>query len=197
MLPDFPRIKAKALRVLTLIMRQQAQADPLLQIPRTEIHFEGNRFSNRDASGHLRESAYTSIGAKSTTSRVEIINKGVFAFLESNKQVAEEMKNQAAKMVVETLSKITTKSGNVVDNSGKPFTFDSYLRALESIQIDFDDDGKPNELSFVTHPDMAPRIKEVMEQAMASPENRKRLEDLYERKRKEWNDRESNRKLVN
>ena len=196
MLPDFPRIKAKALRSLTLVMRQQAKDDPLLQIPRSEIHFEGNRFAQRDASGHLRASEYTAIDAKSVVNRADIINKGIFAFLEQNKKAAEDMKNQAAKMVIDTLGKITQQSGNIVDNGGKPFTFDSYIRALENVQIDFDDDGKPHQLSFVTHPDMAPKIKEVMEQALALPENRKRVDDLYARKRKEWNDRESNRKLV-
>ena len=83
------------------------------------------------------ESSYTPIEAKTTVQRADIIKKGIAAFLEPNKQAAEEMKNQAAKMVIETLGKMTKETGNIVDNGGKPFTFDSYLQALEAIRNRF------------------------------------------------------------
>jgi len=177
-------------------MRQQAQADPLLQIPKKEIHFEGNRMSNRDASGHLHETAYTRIEAKATVKHADIIEKGVFAFLEPNKHAADEMRDQAAKMAIDTLSMMTQSVGNVVDNGNKPFTFDTYLQALDTVQMDFDDAGVPQGLTWVTHPDAAPKIQAVVEEALKSPENQKRLKDLHARKKKEWDDRESHRKLV-
>jgi len=45
-------------------------------------------------------------------------------------------------------------------------------------------------------PNLGAKLKEKLPEWEANSEYKKRFEDLIERKRKEWNDRESNRKLV-
>jgi hypothetical protein len=173
MLPDFPRVKSKLGKALTRLIRKAAQNDPLLQIPRTTIHFEGDKFSNRDLHGRLHEAAYTPIEASVTVKREDIITLGIMAYVRSSLQAAETMKEQASKMMIETMTKAVQEIGNVVDNGGRPFDFEALLRALEKVQIDFDDEGKANMPSVVLHPDQMEKMRN--DKQWTNPDNQKRI----------------------
>ena len=92
----------------------------------------------------------------------------------------------------------TARVGNQVDAGGAPFSADLYFEMLEKLQIDFDDLGEPDTggARLVMHPDMAERVIPLMKAWEADETFQQRYRDLMLRKRDEWRDRESNRKLV-
>ncbi len=93
-------------------------------------------------------------------------------------------------------SEATARVGNQVDAGGAPFSADFYFQLW--LQVDFDELGRPDTAStrMVMHPDMAERVIPVMQQWESDETFQRRYRDLMLRKRDEWRDRESNRKLV-
>jgi len=110
-------------------------------------------------------------------------------------QLADEMASQIGGHLYSSLNETLEKAGQVVDGKGKPFDIETFFVGLESIQMEFDKDGKHN-LSFAIPPELGPRVKAVLEQAESDPATRKRHDELMARKWMEWRDREATRKLV-
>ncbi|WPU91864.1 hypothetical protein SNE25_21340 [Mucilaginibacter sabulilitoris] len=70
--------------------------------------------------------------------------------------------------------------------------FDLYRR----ITLDFYHDGQPHELAMFSGPQMTEAYHRIMERIAAEPELKKEFAEIIDLKRKQWNVRESNRKLV-
>jgi len=196
MLPDFPKIKEKLKEAINRYLQNLVRQEPFLSQIRVEHHFEGNRMSSGTEDGELDQSEYKEISGEFSIKKEDIIAKGPMAFIENVYNTAEEIKKQKAKLVFEKLKEVTDKTGNVVNGKGQPFTFDLFIEMLEKIWIDFDDQGKPLLPTVVVSPELGAKLKEKLPEWESNPEYKERFEDLIERKRKEWNDRESNRKLV-
>ena len=69
------------------------------------------------------------------------------------------------------------------------------LQALEAILIDFDEDA-PQLPTLVCHPDAAGRFKEVVEMAMTTEPYKTQYQEIITKKKREFNEREACRKLV-
>jgi hypothetical protein len=112
----------------------------------------------------------------------------------------EAAKTQQSVMVGRLLRRVgeTAESiGNTIDARGTPFSQEHFFAMLDKVWIDFDEYGRPDLSSFtlVLHPDNA----NVFTSICAWEHDRAfvaRLEDVMQKKRAEWHDRESNRKLV-
>lgn len=78
----------------------------------------------------------------------------------------------------------------------RPFDIEHFFEALEKIQMDFDENGEPEELSMMIHPDVAPRIAKIAEEFEASPELQARHEAIIRKKFEEYREREARRRLV-
>ena len=61
--------------------------------------------------------------------------------------------------------------------------------------MSFDDDGK-EQIQVICGPDAVPALKEAYSRLEADPVLKQQYDELIESKRKEWRDREANRKLV-
>jgi hypothetical protein len=88
---------------------------------------------------------------------------------------------------------------NKVDVAGRPLSPDVYLEILESLELSFDDEGTWNEPDFWQerpNPATLKAFEEVRRQFDEEPELKAKLKILLDRKRKAFNDREANRKLV-
>ncbi|MDO8612499.1 MAG: hypothetical protein Q7R32_06710 [Dehalococcoidia bacterium] len=66
----------------------------------------------------------------------------------------------------------------------------SVLKALRSMDIDFDEEDKPS-LIMVAHPEAARRLQEL-----ETPELQEKVDSILEEKRNEWLRRESHRRLA-
>ena len=196
MLPDFPKIKEKLKKAINRYLQNLVRQEPFLSQIREERHFEGNRMTLKTQDGELDQSEYKEISGELSIKKEDIITKGPMAFIENVYNTAEEIKKQKAKLVFDKLKEVTDKTGNVVNGKGQPFTFDLFIESLEKIWIDFDDQGRPYLPTLVVSPNLGAKLKEKLPEWEANSEYKKRFEDLIEKKRKEWNDRESNRKLV-
>jgi len=196
MLPDFPKIKGKFRQAINRYLQDVVRQQPLLAQFRQERHFEGNKMSSKTEERGLEESSYKEMSVEYSINREDVIMKGPMAFIENIQNVAEDIKKQQAKFMLDKLKELADRTGQVVDGKGQPFTHELFMEMLERIQIDFDDQGNPSLPTVFVPPEMAAKLKEKIPEWESNPEYERRFEELIERKRKEWNDRESHRKLV-
>jgi hypothetical protein len=105
------------------------------------------------------------------------------------------MQSEIARTLFARIQEVTEETGNVVH--GKPFDFDTFLAMLEKIEIDFDEEtGEPNMPTMFVSPQAAEQIRQAIPQWGGIEEYSARHRALVERKRKEWHDREADRKLA-
>lgn len=90
------------------------------------------------------------------------------------------------------LDRICAAAGTSVDAKGQPVSYDLILRMLDSIDIDFDQNGNPEMPTLVMHPTMAEQIRRLPQPTEAQL---KALGDLIDRKRQEHSARQRRRKL--
>jgi hypothetical protein len=196
MLSDFPKIKRKLQEGMTQYLQDLVRQDPLLSQIKHEHHFEGNRMSMKTENGVQESSGYKEISGGLQIKKEDIITKGPGAFIENIQKMAEEIQKKQVKFVLNDIKEITDKTGHVVNGKGQPFTFELFMELFKKIWIDFDDQGNPYFPTLVISPEMGVKIKDKLKEWESNPEYRKKFEELIEQKRKEWNDRESHRKLV-
>lgn len=196
MLPDFPAIKKAISEAVNAYLRIAAKQDPLFSDIREEVHFEGNRMSSYTVDGELDESNYQEFKSGYEIKDDEIIEKGVVAFLEHFDRTSEEIKKQKSQLLFKKIDESTEKIGNQIDLKGEEVTFDHFLAMIQKIWIDFDEEGKPHMPRLVMHPDVGAKLAAKFKEWETNPENKKRFDELMAKKKAEWDDKESNRKLV-
>jgi hypothetical protein len=195
MLPDFTKIKEKFGEEYNKYLQKLTKQDPLFTGIKEEYLFEGNRMSNRPETGHS-ESHYQKYSSELSVNTDEIIKKGPQAFFEKIQGIADEIKEEKAKFLFRTVKEVTEETGNIVDAKGKPIEFETFYEMLDKIWIDFDENSNPIFPSLIMHPEMFPSFQKKIVEWESKTEYKKKMEELIENKRNLWNDRESNRKLV-
>ena len=109
---------------------------------------------------------------------------------------AKEMARQISEHAFNQINDAVERVGNVVKGDGKPLNPDIYLDVIEKIHLDFEPDGSHRPLTVVVPPGMEQRVKDTLEQLQQVPAYNKRYQELIEKKRMQWRDREAARKLV-
>lgn len=94
--------------------------------------------------------------------------------------LADSMGGQMVRGMLEHISDVTDEYGNTIDAAGRDF-FDVYAETLETIEMTFDDEGRPN-LTIVMHPDQI----EELRHKQPTPEQETRLESILQRRKEEW-----------
>jgi len=196
MLPDFPKIKRNIQEKMIRYLQDRVRQDPLLSQIKHEHHFEGNRMSTKTENGVQESSGYKEISGGLQIKKEDIITKGPGAFTENIQKMAEDIQRQQVKFVLNDIKEITDKTGHVVNGKGQPITFELIMEMYEKIWIDFDDHGNPYFPTLCLPPVIAAKVKDKWKEWISNPEYRKKFNEIIEQKRKEWNDRESHRKLV-
>ncbi len=197
MMPDFPKIKARCNTLVNRYIQRLIMSDGLLSQIKTYKEFEGDSMSVRpEGAKRSRRSSYDRTEASVTIPAKELIEKGLAAYLERLAPAARDMQRQQVQAIFKKLEQVTKETGNVVDNKGQPPSAEMFLSALEKIWIEFDDSGQPRLPSMIVSPQLAENLRNLMPQWDKDPEYKKRHDEIINKKRKEWNDRESNRKLV-
>jgi len=196
MLPDYPKIKEKAIKEINSYMRELISRESLFSLIREEKCFEGDKMITEDKSGEVDSSPFKEITVDQVVVRQDVITKGIYAFIESINEVAERFKKEKAMLMFSKLNEVAEKNGMTVDGKHKPFSFDLFIEMLDKMQIDFDDNGEARMPTVVVNPSLAAVIKEKLPQWDSNIEYKKRMDDLKKRKKEEWDVRESSRKLV-
>ncbi len=111
-------------------------------------------------------------------------------------QQADQMHFQQSKAMFEKVDQVVSSVGNSVNLGGKPLTPEVFIQLFEQIQTEFDDEGNPYMPSIVCGKEAFETFKKVVDQIEADPTLRKKVEEMISKKRSDWRDRESRRKLV-
>ena len=196
MLPDFPKIKKKHVETINKLLKEAIQQDPLFSGIREEHHFEGSRMSYKTVDGEADETDYQVASSEFVVKREDVIAKGAMAYVENIRGAAEEMKKQKARYLFDKMKEVTDKTGNVVDGKGRPFSFELFVESIRKIWIEFDENGNPHMPTMIVSPEIAEKLRVLLPEWDKNPENKKIIDEIIEGKRKEWNDRESHRELV-
>lgn len=196
MLPDYPSMKRKIQKKFGETIKKESQKDPLLsQIKRRLVH-EGDVLTVSDIEGYSESVEHKLISAKLEIAKEEIINKGPDAFFSKVDKLAKEMAKQQSQLFFNKMEEVAERTGQVVDAKSKPLSPQLILQVLEKVAIDFDEYGNPIFPSLVLSPDQYEKIKDEIPKWESDPEVRRKHKELIEKKRLEWIDRESRRKLV-
>src|SRR5262249_54544676 len=109
---------------------------------------------------------------------------------------ADDMARQTETMLFRKLDETTAQVGNVLDAGGRPFEPSMLLEMLERTWIDFNDEGKPKMPTIVLHPNVFESVKERLLALDSDGDFQAKQAEILAKKKEQWRDRESNRKLV-
>lgn len=191
MLPDFPKVKEKLEKKLNYYLKQVSLSHlgPLADVP-IFIFFEGSKAIIIREDGSVAEMNPKEMRVEVKMKSGEIEGMSHEMVLDKINTMGKEMAEKQAKLSYDVIRKTAEEVGNVTNSSEGSFSIDSFLKALEKMHIDFDEEGQPIGLTFVANPNSP--IDKAFLQAADDP----RYQALMERKREEWRVRENNRALV-
>ncbi|MDV2495029.1 MAG: hypothetical protein RX316_02325 [bacterium] len=196
MLPDFPASKRKykdwADELVRLIFKVEA---PVIALLKKVKQHEGKLFAYERERGEMIEPSYTTATSEIEVHISEAPNMTPEKLIEKLKAVAKDLAKQQEEPLFETLTSLSEESGTVVKGSGEPLNPDLLIEVLEKLDIDFDHKtGQPRMPTIVVSPQL--NIEEKLKEWEADKKAKIKYQTLIEKKRQEWRDRESNRKLV-
>lgn len=199
MLPDFLELKKELSNLREGNLRSSFFRDPvLLKIAAFQIH-EGDRFTLLREDGTKETKKLKKVGKKITIKLKDVQARGEKAIVEVFADAIKEIEEASKTLLENTLKTGTEAYGTAFDAGGRPFTAELYLEALENVMLTFDAQGnwEQGEM-WQRHPNpiMAQQIRKELDRFNTEPALKKKLNALIKRKRKEWNVREANRKLV-
>jgi len=193
MLPDFPRAKKAVQRYFISQIDKRSKGQLLDSFPTIRVHEgDGTAPFNRETA----DKDASIIQARFEAKDEDVIRDGYRAFLSKIDATAKELETQKEKIMISAMGEAARATGNVTSAKGRPFSPRLILDALEKMDIEFDEKGKPKNLVVVVSPDIGEVISKNAAYWEKDPQYAKAFSDLMEKKRKEWRDREDSRKLV-
>lgn len=198
MLPSFSRVKKKIYEEdIKPFFDSVRMRDPLISNINHTVYHEGNITSYETVEGEVVKPDTQSISADMQITIEDVEKQDINIVLRKVEKAAEEFSSQQAQMMFRTVSQVTEKTGNTLDAGGQKLTPELFLELVEKVQIDFDPDtGQPSLPTLYIHPNMTPQVKQMIKDADADPTHKAKFDQIIEQKRKEWNEREAYRKLV-
>lgn len=194
MLPDLPSLKEEieSLMMGFLRRRSRERLGAFAKAQRQLIH-EGDKLQMERADGTSDISEMKEVTSELKLKTSDLPAMSMAERLEKLDQMADQMAGQMSAHAFQTLGETLDKAGQTTERKGKPFDAEAILEALDKIQMDFDE---PPELSLVIPPALKERAAAAFEQLENDPQLRARRDEIISKKRREWRDREADRKLV-
>ena len=200
MLPDYPTAKRHLQKEFATAIRRETKKDPVMSMIRFRESYEGNTFKFTTYDGFSQIGTYKEIATKFEISKDEMLKRGPEAYFSRVQQIAREWVKQQSRLLFQKMDEVTEITGNVVDAKSKPLSPELILAALDKVAISFDEFGNPNLPALVVHPDKLERMKEEFRKHESDPlftmKYKLMFKLIIDKKRQEWLDRESDRKLV-
>jgi hypothetical protein len=194
MLPDYPEEKQKLLEIQTDYLNRKTNQllGPFSQAEHF-MHHEGNRWRIERSDGSISESEYNTIQGEFSVSVDEaptLTPEKIKAKLDT---IADQMASKMSKEMFATFAQAADEAGNSINAAGQPLTKDMFLEMISRIEIDFDKDGKPIMPTVFVPPGFD---SSVLDEWNKDPEMGKKHEEIMNKKKEDWNEREACRKLV-
>ncbi len=157
---------------------------------------EGRSSSFQDEQGNIQQINYQKKSVTIQRKLEEARGTTIEDFIEAAKELGIGLGKETMRSLYETLEKVTKETGNIVDLGGRPLTHDLFLDLLEKIQFDFASDGTPIWPSLNLGSEAHARFQRVWPEWSKDPEFHARLKRIIDRKREEFYERETCRRLV-
>ncbi len=194
MLPDFPEIKNK-LRILSdklLQKRKNIHLGILSEIPSTTID-EGKKWKVVREDGSITVQVFKTLKVERQIdlSGIEsLTDKEIFKKIDD---VGKEFAQKQAKFMFAQLKDAAEESGNVLKIKNRKLNMNDYLDLLEKVDFSFNKNGD-YKLPKLVGGD--PNLYSDLLEGSSDPTLKKRFDEIIEKKRDKWRDREINRKLA-
>ncbi len=196
MLPDFPKAKRRLHEILLSRMQNATSGSRGTFGIKSVRAFEGDGLRTIRADGQTEKLTPIEVSTKLEIGTKDILQGGMKRVMELVDQAASDMVgNQQASMLKE-LSTFLDSHDRTIDGKGKKFDAEMFLNVLDSVEIDFDNQGKFKNLAWIIPPEMVDRFKQVFKDIESDLELKAKLDELVERKKRDFNVREASRKLV-
>ncbi len=193
MLPDFIKVKRDlSLRNSDGLSSAIEQNSLLSKIRKYRIH-EGNRWTLYREDGSQETKSPQSVLSEVMFDLNEINRRGEAAIREVEYKAGSEVREKSHKLLFDRLDETLEATGNSIDMGGRPLTAEALLEMHEAVDFSFDDDGKWERPEFYPQTE---KLKKELERLEAEPHLKKRLNEIIERKKEQWDVRQANRKLV-
>lgn len=201
MLIDFPKEKEKVKKFYTDVIKiKKDLLSPTALASRVRV-FEGHKHLLVREDGTYEESEYSPIGEEIKFDIKEIENMAQANTLDplykKFDELAEKIASKEAKMFYGKIDQTLEKTGGIVSAKGRPF-FEVFFECIEKIEIDFDENGKPEFPTLIINPETEEKIKlqDKLKEIETDQSYNKRFKEILDKKREDFRDRENSRKLV-
>lgn len=202
MLPDFPRSRREIYEKLLLHLRLRVQAkSPFAALGRQLTQHEGEIFSFEqiiDERKRIVEKGFEEMRAPVQVRFDEIPDLVGNVLLQKLDAIADDIARQISHLGYRRLDEAAQLAGTAIDAGGKPFTQELFLTSEDAREMDFDPKtGKADpDVIYLAHPDTAESMHCLWQEWKNDGAFMRRVAEIRARKREEWRDRESRRKLV-
>jgi hypothetical protein len=190
MLPEFPRAYDAIQKVWKRVLFNAAGfSDPLISQLTVRVQREGHR-------AFLGESETEYKAQRVSHQWKPEVGKGMPTeeFFRLPLRIGKEIAIKQAKGVFEAMSEPSPHTGTLSKSDG-PLTFDLWLEKMESFDLDFDEKGVPRWPQWFVSEEAMAEFRAQMKRDL-TPEQRQRQAELVARKRKQFDERENRRRLV-
>ena len=192
MLPDWPNLKRLWEERFRMLLNERMVQGSLASLTTRIKYFEGDTSEIIDSIGQTQERSPKCLASSIEVDRQDLIERGPVAFLDVFNGLANDLASQMSSGILDEVNQVTENTGNVVNTGGSDIAFDTILQALAKIEMDFDEEGRPQFPTLVASPETFDKLSKLQQDEHL----RRKLDRIIEQKRREWIDRESHRKLV-
>lgn len=197
MLPDFPREKRELSKLLMKIFTNSAfgEMGPFEGMPSMTQH-EGRQSSYSTVDGVIKQQDYQATAVEYQVLYSDIPNMTLQDVVALIQQKGKEMGGQMSQYFFKVFTQTVDEVGNNFDAKGRPLSIELLHETLEKLEIPFDEDGNPSLPKLIVSPSMGPRIEEMQKNEKEKPEYKEKYAEIMARKKKEWDEKQNSRKLV-
>lgn len=197
MLPDFPKLRIELSRKLRSdFEKQTGLRAPLVAQIKVVAQHEGKGGSYETEDGEIKRIEPQKVSVPVHSPVLSSPSFGYEDALRMVHEAAEKMARKQTKMLFSRLNEAVEEVGNSLDAQGQPLSAELILKMWETMQFDFDEQGNPKMPTLVFNPVQKQKVEEQFRRLESEHQLRKRRREIMNRKRLDWYDRESRRKLV-
>ena len=172
------------------------RAKPFLGRLNTFIQHEGEGASYQRVDRKVVNMDYKKFEDTLVISRSEIPTLTIEGLCKRIDELGARMATAKFKAFIDTVDEAATESGNSQDLKGQPFSQEHYLTMLEGISMSFDEDGNWEHPTLIAHPTQIEKILGKLKEWESDDAFQKKVQELKDRKRTQFYDRENLRKLA-
>jgi hypothetical protein len=195
MLPRIANLDREFVNAVQNYVRTHSRESQLLKEIRAHVIHEGHASAIRRSADELEHAKMTEAAAETTMAFAEIDNVDSDYVLAKANDISSQFQKHMSQHLFETINEVTEKTGLRADAKGQGLTNDLLIELFSKMQMNFER-SQHGDVTIVASPQMIPTFQKLERQMQEDPQMKKKWDDMIERKRNEFREREINRNLV-